>query len=570
MEENRDRPPEPHQYIVQPHRHDVLLGRGGLTNLHPGNNWYRCLVRSNRTLYETSPKHTKLLVAKAIVHHVLRQDPPGRFLEKQKSTGIWVEASYDNAVKKTSQALREKKGGDNDQPVPPVQDTPAASENLGSSSQIAADHSQNEQSNSNPPGLQYTASWFWRNHKKPKTASSSNPIPLPTAPLQERSSSLFRFFTNARLMEEKNAREAANTTSRIHGYQPNDNMLHNGFDQSMEPVGLADANASFFEPSQFMEPHSLDDPLDPNIFDDASNSMDPLPMSNMKRSRDMFESQAPLPLPGDAPSLTRLSTQVSDWLQSFWPVGDDRSSPQLQPLPVADPVLHHQPQPAQEQQQQQGSKQTAANPDLQQHLSVVARGFAELQEEIQTSQNGVSTNAAETIHQLQMQLQQMRAAIASLSNNDNQLEANSSIEPLPSPLPPPDLQPSVSLAIWNLACAPSRLFSGLSTLFSDSSSTFHDKEDNGGAGAGEENGKFLHTHGGHSDVRANPPSDPIIDPPNNLENNNSASLMPPPPLGTLGFEGNAKSYNSSVVSSDQQDPRFGRPSKRSLLDDESE
>eukprot|EP00529_Nitzschia_sp_RCC80_P013456 CAMPEP_0113451110 /NCGR_PEP_ID=MMETSP0014_2-20120614/6172_1 /TAXON_ID=2857 /ORGANISM="Nitzschia sp." /LENGTH=596 /DNA_ID=CAMNT_0000342461 /DNA_START=68 /DNA_END=1861 /DNA_ORIENTATION=+ /assembly_acc=CAM_ASM_000159 len=95
--------------ISQPHEHDVLCGRGGMTNQHRGNEWFRRLVRSNRPLYRKCPKHTKLLVAKAIVQAVQQQDPPGRFLEKAKKTDkVWVQITYKRAVDKTSQALREK------------------------------------------------------------------------------------------------------------------------------------------------------------------------------------------------------------------------------------------------------------------------------------------------------------------------------------------------------------------------------------------------------------------------------------------------------------------------------
>jgi hypothetical protein len=94
---------------------DVLCGRGALTNEHPGNEWFRRLVRSNRQLYRSCPKHTKLLVAKAIVQAVQRsqRNPPGRFLEKTKTSdgsvsNSWTPITYKSAVEKASQALREK------------------------------------------------------------------------------------------------------------------------------------------------------------------------------------------------------------------------------------------------------------------------------------------------------------------------------------------------------------------------------------------------------------------------------------------------------------------------------
>jgi hypothetical protein len=87
-------------------KQDVLCGRGGLSNHHPGNEWYRRLVRSNRPLYRACPKHTKLLVSKAIVQAVEQQK--GRFLERNRKTGFWYPVSYKKAVDKTSQGLREK------------------------------------------------------------------------------------------------------------------------------------------------------------------------------------------------------------------------------------------------------------------------------------------------------------------------------------------------------------------------------------------------------------------------------------------------------------------------------
>jgi hypothetical protein len=77
-----------------------------MSNHHPGNEWYRRLIKSNRPLYRACPKHTKLLVAKAIVQAVEQQH--GRFLERSKKNGFWYVVSYKRAVDKTSQGLRER------------------------------------------------------------------------------------------------------------------------------------------------------------------------------------------------------------------------------------------------------------------------------------------------------------------------------------------------------------------------------------------------------------------------------------------------------------------------------
>ncbi len=80
-----------------------------MTNQHAGNEWFRRLVKSNRPLYRSCPKHTKILVAKAIVQAVQQQDPPGRFLEvADKHSKTWKQIPYKRCVDKTSQALRER------------------------------------------------------------------------------------------------------------------------------------------------------------------------------------------------------------------------------------------------------------------------------------------------------------------------------------------------------------------------------------------------------------------------------------------------------------------------------
>jgi len=213
----------PAEHVLHPHDHDVLCGRGGLTNHHPGNSWYRRLVRSNRSLYKKSPKHTKLLVSKAIVHHVLSQNPPGRFLECHKTNGLWYPVPYKRAVDKTSQALRERdRDDDNDDEVPVLKGNTGLPPNLSDLAQAAIAKSQLAQPQIDlppppsrdltkdsasehvppPPGggkrpLERGSSWFSFGAKRQKI--EEDPMPMPTAPLQQRASSVFRFFQKSAL-----------------------------------------------------------------------------------------------------------------------------------------------------------------------------------------------------------------------------------------------------------------------------------------------------------------------------------------------------------------------------------
>ena len=61
---------------------DVLCGRGGLINKHPGNIVYRRIVDHNKKLYKQVPKRHRNLVSQSIVRTVLNQG--GRFLWLQE------------------------------------------------------------------------------------------------------------------------------------------------------------------------------------------------------------------------------------------------------------------------------------------------------------------------------------------------------------------------------------------------------------------------------------------------------------------------------------------------------
>jgi hypothetical protein len=92
--------------IRTPNKTDVLCGRGGNINTHPGNGTFRTLVEKNKRLYLTSRfKREKRVIAEGILHEIKRQSPPGRFLLKKDD--VWVEISHEKARDKTSQALRE-------------------------------------------------------------------------------------------------------------------------------------------------------------------------------------------------------------------------------------------------------------------------------------------------------------------------------------------------------------------------------------------------------------------------------------------------------------------------------
>jgi hypothetical protein len=86
--------------------HDVLSGRGGGTNVHPGNRYFRDLINLHRRAYLKARKNDKPCISRAIVRTI--REKGGNFLKRCEKTDLWFEIGDDGAREKTSQALRQK------------------------------------------------------------------------------------------------------------------------------------------------------------------------------------------------------------------------------------------------------------------------------------------------------------------------------------------------------------------------------------------------------------------------------------------------------------------------------
>lgn len=107
---------------TRPHATDVLCGRGGRINSHPGNVHFRSLVDQHKRQYldPGTKKAEKARIAASIVHAIRRlrqrddsgegvgeEGAGGRFLKEDPRTGHWIEIGDDKAIRKAGQALRE-------------------------------------------------------------------------------------------------------------------------------------------------------------------------------------------------------------------------------------------------------------------------------------------------------------------------------------------------------------------------------------------------------------------------------------------------------------------------------
>ena len=88
--------------------HDVICGRGGKANSHPGNISFRSEALKLRSWYESSSKSEKYTISNMLVDYV--KERGGRFLKRDEmNPGQWLECDGNDVRKKASQALREGK-----------------------------------------------------------------------------------------------------------------------------------------------------------------------------------------------------------------------------------------------------------------------------------------------------------------------------------------------------------------------------------------------------------------------------------------------------------------------------
>jgi len=99
--------------IQTPHANDVLYGRGGGTNHHPGNRRYRALVKAKTVCYNNAIRPERGSVAHQIVRDWrTTQQPPGRFLKLNLKSGKWDDVGDAKAREKTAQLFREEKASE--------------------------------------------------------------------------------------------------------------------------------------------------------------------------------------------------------------------------------------------------------------------------------------------------------------------------------------------------------------------------------------------------------------------------------------------------------------------------
>jgi hypothetical protein len=86
---------------------DVIFGRGGRSNHHPGNKMYRVQIKEKQSIYRSCEnKREKTVIAQCVVDHV-NKNQKGRFLELDTTCNRWYLVPNNGARTKVGQALRD-------------------------------------------------------------------------------------------------------------------------------------------------------------------------------------------------------------------------------------------------------------------------------------------------------------------------------------------------------------------------------------------------------------------------------------------------------------------------------
>ena len=88
---------------IQVGDHDVLSGRGGAVNGHPGNAHFRQLCIMHKRQFDSGNSATKRHIAADIVDMIQSLDPPGRFLKQREFSG---EEGHEASQTKTGASFR--------------------------------------------------------------------------------------------------------------------------------------------------------------------------------------------------------------------------------------------------------------------------------------------------------------------------------------------------------------------------------------------------------------------------------------------------------------------------------
>ena len=157
---------------------DILLGRGTAAQSHPGNQFFRDLITSNKLAYVNANPPEKKNIIRELAEHL---ESEGHRFMKRDVGGLssWSQISYEDSKKKIGQALRENAPEILKKP----KDAPDVTNNSPKKRKLNEDDDSRlqETTSRNQPPLKKRVSFMTTNSDTSRSSSPAVP-PLPTIP----------------------------------------------------------------------------------------------------------------------------------------------------------------------------------------------------------------------------------------------------------------------------------------------------------------------------------------------------------------------------------------------------
>jgi hypothetical protein len=255
---------------IHVHDNDILMGRGGKSNMHVGNENLRQLARAEVQQYEKADKNTKSIMAIQLVAQVHSLTPPGRFLKRDTTTMTWQLVPAEWAREKASQCLRDS--------VSKLKKCPnSAFSSFGSSSHGCNESSTSKKSQSIPLVAQNQKQQPKPEQKQKRVAKKQRHFPPDWAVSQNRAVTAGSptkathnpFIVNMETLTKKCHKRNRTTTTRTCSHQGpptrkplNDDSTTNSIPTLGDPVERSSPTPLLFRPAMVSRANSPNFDLD--------------------------------------------------------------------------------------------------------------------------------------------------------------------------------------------------------------------------------------------------------------------------------------------------------------------
>lgn len=255
----------PHVSPIHVHDNDILMGRGGKSNMHVGNEKLRQMALDKARQYEKADKKLKSILSVQLVAQVHSLSPPGRFLKRDAATMAWRLVPPELAREKASQCLRDA--------VSKLKKRPNSSAcSSGSSANGCNESNTARQSQSTPPAQQHAAKK--QRHLPPQPVISQDTAAAAASPAKaKRNACIVNMEALTLYSKKRNRTSTTSSHQEPTTKQPNDDSTTNSIPTLGELVHSPSPSRTPLSFSPAMVSHANSRKFDLDLLGDVTHSL---------------------------------------------------------------------------------------------------------------------------------------------------------------------------------------------------------------------------------------------------------------------------------------------------------